>query len=1254
MSRLKLALLALGLMLSAVTTGADNRTYYVVPSNSSVNSSSSCHTLGYYVTQKTEYFATNSTFHFFPGEHYLEGGNNITVTEASRIKLTVADQSMCGLSPVKGDVPRINCRGREAGFVFNSVSYLEIRGLSIENCGQKLYTKRGSDHNNTYEDRWCSTVYLVNVTHFRLINSNISHSNGYGILGHGVYGNSSIEGCHLLGNKGKKESAEIYIHGGNIALSYNNSCASGVSHFLVNQTEIKDGFSVSYGAGLDLILGCREGAIHFELNQVNLLNNSGYGRINESSSFAVQILAFPDQANSNKVTLNNCRIGHTVLKMGSGMKVSIYINSTKDESPNATQTVLEVSGSQFANNTFHDDWSAVHMWLYDTAEPINNQVGVVFRDTKFENNTLQTDKLQQSSGVGVGIVLFRAGGTDLHSMPQFQTIFTSCTFQNNHIVNHPSVGSGALYVEEHSNIILENCNISDNNCSGITAMHSNLNFRGINSITKNSAVHGGGILLADNTVLFLTENTTLYIKDNNASVAGGGIYAEYGTTTAIPLCFFQFHTSTLLNDSKLETINVTLQNNDAPTGRALYGGHIDSCYFLVHNVPWINKHLLVEKSGRIFNETFKYNVTDPTAISSDAVRVCFCENETALCNQTKLSRNKSPGESFSVNVMVVGQRQGKTPGIILAQFFGYKHDTIHLGGNEQTAKVKPSCVALNYTVYSKKENFTANLSLNVPESTYTVGYSVVELNITRCPLGFVLDSYTCTCISKLQNLSIICSSKEHTIKRPSGLWIGYNTPNNSKINASQSGDIIVHHCPLLYCKPTATDIKAYQNDIDQDSQCYLKRRGLLCGQCQLGHSVVFGTPRCIDCSNYTWYDTLGITCGFCLAGVLLVVFLIGFNFTVTEGTINGFILYANIVEACQNTYFPLRSSSVQDHPLYVFLRAFIAWLNLDLGVQACFYNGMTTFEKTAFQFVFPIYIWLITGLLIWLSRNSTLVTRLLQNNGTKVLATLILLSYAKLIRAIAICLVGARLGSELVWFYDASEPYLNGKHMLLFITAIFFIVVLLPYTLALLFIKHLPRLTSLRMFHWLNKFKPLFDAYTGPYKDEYRFWVGLQLLVRMSILVSVSLKANNTLLLLLVIGACSLLLSANYFYGRRIYKKRSVNVIEALLLLNLIFWSIMSIYTQGNIHHHVYPFVGLTFLQFWAVIVYFHVCKPVYYVSPRGRILQNLFQCGQAIKQRIKDVVMCRCARRRSERACLLENSVQHTRDSYDELSEPM
>ena len=48
----------------------------------------------------------------------------------------------------------------------------------------------------------------------------------------------------------------------------------------------------------------------------------------------------------------------------------------------------------------------------------------------------------------------------------------------------------------------------------------------------------------------------------------------------------------------------------------------------------------------------------------------------------------------------------------------------------------------------------------------------------------------------------------------------------------------------------------------------------------------------------------------------------------------------------------------------------------------------------------------------------------------------------------------------------------------------------MPFNAILLFTRTLSR------FKFINKFKPLLDAYQGPYKYKYCYWIGLQLLIR--------------------------------------------------------------------------------------------------------------------------------------------------------------
>ena len=75
------------------------------------------------------------------------------------------------------------------------------------------------------------------------------------------------------------------------------------------------------------------------------------------------------------------------------------------------------------------------------------------------------------------------------------------------------------------------------------------------------------------------------------------------------------------------------------------------------------------------------------------------------------------------------------------------------------------------------------------------------------------------------------------------------------------------------------------------------------------------------------------------------------HLTVAAGTLHGLIFYTNIVAANHHILFP----QTPNNPASIF----IAWLNLDLGIQTCFYSGMDVYAKTWLEFVFPVYIWVI-------------------------------------------------------------------------------------------------------------------------------------------------------------------------------------------------------------------------------------------------------------------------------------------------------
>ena len=300
----------------------------------------------------------------------------------------------------------------------------------------------------------------------------------------------------------------------------------------------------------------------------------------------------------------------------------------------------------------------------------------------------------------------------------------------------------------------------------------------------------------------------------------------------------------------------------------------------------------------------------------------------------------------------------------------------------------------------------------------------VHIKVPTYPLGFVFNNstLTCTCNPKLQQNEINCSINTQTVYRRSPLWI-----NATLLNTL----VLVHsHCPFDYCK----DGDIQLNMEHPDEQCALSRSGVLCGSCQQNLSHVLGTSNCKECSSHF----LLLIPVFIAAGIVSVVFLMLLNLTVSVGTISGLIFYANIVRANQAIFFPHGTNNE-------FLSIFIAWLNLDLGIETCFYSGLDAYAKTWLQFLFPMYIWIIVVLIIVSSHYSTTVAKFSGRNAVQVLATLFLLSYAKLLRvtitAFSFTLLEYPDSSvKRIWLYNGNVDYLKGKHIALFVATLLLLV----------------------------------------------------------------------------------------------------------------------------------------------------------------------------------------------------------------------
>ena len=413
-----------------------------------------------------------------------------------------------------------------------------------------------------------------------------------------------------------------------------------------------------------------------------------------------------------------------------------------------------------------------------------------------------------------------------------------------------------------------------------------------------------------------------------------------------------------------------------------------------------------------------------------------------------------------------------------------------------------------------------------------------------CPLGFSLVNSLCDCNILLSIPRVQCDIQSETITRDGSVWVGVY--HNQSVAVSQ-------YCPLYYCKNESVHIHLQSNDTH--SQCNFRHSGVLCGECQSGLSLSLGSETCLPCTNT--YILLVVP--FAMAGFVFVSFIKFLDLTVSHGTINGAIFYATIIGANKHLFY----SQTAINPITLF----IAWFNFDLGIETCFYDGLTAYARTWLQFVFPVYMWCIAGGIIILAKYSKKVAALSGNNGVPVLATIFLLSYAKLLNTILSVVSYTTLhtsdGPKRVWSVDGNIEYLGPKHAPLFAVAVAVLLLLwLPYSLLHLCGRCLHRINSHFLTRTLLRLKPFLDANYAPFNDRHQYWFGVTLTIKATVLLaSATAPANSDRIAVFSVSVASVVLT---FWGQMVYKNSATALLSTSFFMNLAVLNIPNLIVFGD------------------------------------------------------------------------------------------
>ena len=807
---------------------------------------------------------------------------------------------------------------------------------------------------------------------------------------------------------------------------------------------------------------------------------------------------------------------------------------------------------------------------------------------------------------------------------------TNCVFNQN--IDHFG-NLQIILLLDISNILISNTVFTENVGTVINAKESNVTFIGDVLFENNYAQQGAALLLMTSMLTF-HEYVTITFKGNRARQYGGAVFIDdsnfflknYRSTHQY--CFYQpSYPAYNFTNATIELYN----NTAAGGGDHIYGTSIrnycrmhfqsnsnagDSSWKHIFDIDWSSKLL--------------------SFISSRPMRVCLCDsNGQPQC--TDMSKIFSiyqdivyPGDDLIISIAIVGAEFGTTTGAVYAKLLPLNSQSSI--GNYFLLVPVPQCVTVRYqiktnstyeTVYLATSNITLNHYGNIEEivqsiddfnRTEVIPYSLlttpVFVNVTlskTCPVGFTMTENGCECYSELRQINIKCAFVDGVgvLARERNLWIGKTNHTTDTIMYNQN-------CPSDNCNQSYIYINLnVDNGSESDNQCVFNHHGLLCGSCKDGYSVAIGSSHCLHCTNN---NNLALLIFFAAAGPLLYLFIATLDLTITKGTINGVIYYANIVWIYQTIVF---SDNVITHRYISIFKVFIAWLNLDFGIETCFIDGLDAFWKTMLQYIFPLYLWFIAWLVKYVYSRISIqyfqdrYPRLskITGNPTNILTTFIFLSYTKLLRTIVASFGAATLyylpsnSTELVWAVDGNIPYFKDKHIAVFVLALLSLIFTLFYTLIVLFagLQSYSLQCKKDQSNWPERFCKLFDmplplrdSHFVPLKNEHRYWFGLLLLIRIILLVihsAMYLYPQPNLQILMITSTILLC----YMGWMNVYTNRSLWILHGISLTNLIFLSgALLSFTEVNKKQIIVCIsLSITFVQFVAVVFY-HFVKCCY------------------------------------------------------------
>ena len=538
------------------------------------------------------------------------------------------------------------------------------------------------------------------------------------------------------------------------------------------------------------------------------------------------------------------------------------------------------------------------------------------------------DRQRFHSSVENGIIIHFTDCRFLHNIPRSLIIIyyaisikiTDCLFYKNSgalqvhgstsmlanvIIKNTTFSFAELYLEydkivqvNHANLLLMGPVIFSNNNGYNNAI---ISLRGNSTLTTT-----GLVKFTNNNVHSLinfSKNGNQYISVNESSVimlSRNQVCRLFNIVAFKPIpyppCFFQYYiTSTNLDENiKQGNFSIIFDNNKCNSTESDCTSDeipITKCHWLPHVQSTFKDIIPLDVNKQYIQYNNNSNIQ---FLSIKQSTLCICNDKMHHdCHVSELGY-LYPGQTVLLLLNHSSEQYIKYDAdfeVIVKTDINlpYIKPCTVLNINEHKQYIYTSCTKVEYAI-SFSTGVWCELFLKL-KSDFHDTVNIFYVRKLKCPPGFAEINRMCQCDPVITNFKLItCNINDQTILRPANSWISATTHINSYTYR------ISLHCPFHYCLPHSSHL----NFSTPNSQCQFNRSGLLCGHCQQGLSTVFSSSHCVHCSNVYTFLIIPIA----LAGLVLVLLLFAFNLTVTDGTVNAFILYANIISINTPVFFP--------------------------------------------------------------------------------------------------------------------------------------------------------------------------------------------------------------------------------------------------------------------------------------------------------------------------------------------------------------